>query len=72
MTQKQRILDLLSDHQYHSMRELNAICYRYGGRLHDLRQEGHVFEEKHTGSYWEYRLKPAVYVEQDLPMEVRQ
>ncbi|HEX9565595.1 MAG TPA: hypothetical protein VF981_16570 [Gemmatimonadaceae bacterium] len=42
--QKAAILKLLSDGQAHDMRELNAIGYRYGGRLKELRDAGYVIE----------------------------
>ena len=49
-TKKQRILDLLSDGKIHHMRELNAITYRYGGRIHELRHEQHLdIETIHLG-----------------------
>lgn len=57
MTQKERILALLSDGRYHHMRQLNDICFRYGGRLHELRREGYVIETKRIGEgQFEYRL----------------
>jgi len=48
VTQKERILQLLSDGDYHSTLELHAICWRYGARLWDLRQEGHALEKRRT------------------------
>lgn len=44
LSSKQRILDLLSDHRTHHMQELNAISYRYGGRLLELRRAGYDIE----------------------------
>ncbi|OAE01884.1 hypothetical protein [Arthrobacter sp. OY3WO11] len=40
-TQKERIYDLLEERgeQGATNIELNEICFRYGGRLHELRQE---------------------------------
>ena len=46
MTQKAKIIDLLKDKEWHSTEELHAICWRYGARLFDLREEGYVFEKK--------------------------
>jgi hypothetical protein len=40
LTQCEKILNLLSDGHWHSMRELNQICFRYGARLHDLKKQG--------------------------------
>jgi len=45
---KERILDLLSDGQWHDTVELHAICWRYGARLWDLRRDGYVFEKRRT------------------------
>ncbi|MDQ0672968.1 hypothetical protein QFZ36_000529 [Pseudarthrobacter siccitolerans] len=41
-TQKERIHDLLEERGPRGVLniELNEICFRYGGRLHELRQEG--------------------------------
>lgn len=47
-SQKQRIADLLSDGRWHSTVDLHAICWRYGARLWDLRQEGCQFEKRRT------------------------
>ncbi|MFA5376541.1 MAG: hypothetical protein WC455_12415 [Dehalococcoidia bacterium] len=63
MTQKQRIFDRLmpADRKmpghWVSMRDLNAICFRYGARLYDLRRDGYEFEEyrNHDGE-WFYRV----------------
>lgn len=46
--------------QWVSMGDLNMICFRYGGRLHDLKREGWDFEKQHRddGSWW-YRLTAA-------------
>lgn len=37
-----RILKLLKANGSATNRELNTICFRYGARLHELRQEGHL------------------------------
>ncbi len=47
-TQKDRILDLLADGQWHDTVELHAICWRYGARLWELRRAGYVFEKRRT------------------------
>lgn len=61
MTQAQAILHLLSDHRWHSSRELYQASgsFRYGARIDDLRKKGHVIESKAISvSMWEYRLIP--------------
>jgi len=47
-THKERILDLLSDGQWHDTVELHAICWRYGARLWELRQAGYALEKRRT------------------------
>ena len=46
MTQKEKFLALLSDGQWHDTVELNSIAWRYGARLHDLRNDGNVLEKR--------------------------
>ena len=59
MTQKEKILDLLSTHDQVDMRDLNAIAYRYGGRIDELRRDGYNIETvKIEGSHFAYRLIP--------------
>jgi hypothetical protein len=56
---KRRILDLLSDGKPHTMRELNAITFRYGGRIHELRKEGYCIETKAIApDQYQYTLIP--------------
>ena len=39
------------------MRSLNDICYRYGGRIHELKADGHDIElKRHKGVVY-YRLR---------------
>ena len=59
MTQKERILELMSDHEWHDARELNRICFRYGARLWELiNDEGYPIEKSHKkGTLWQWRLK---------------
>lgn len=38
-------------------RRLNAICFRYGARIYDLRQAGHEIEKSRVHGIWYYRLK---------------
>lgn len=39
MTQTQKILNLMSDGQWHDMGELNAICYRYSARIWEINRQ---------------------------------
>ena len=39
-------------------RTLNNICFRYGARIFDLRQQGHDIEKQKQRGVWYYRLKP--------------
>ena len=37
--------------------KLNAICWRYGARIYDLRRDGHNIEGEHIeGPIWGFRL----------------
>lgn len=37
--------------------ELNAICYRYGARIFELKREGYPIEKAHQGGgVWTYEL----------------
>ena len=49
---------LLSDRHWHTTAELNAICFRYGARLFELRGEGYIFDEERIGNgpLWRWRL----------------
>lgn len=55
-TMKQKIYDLLRDGNWHSFRELNKICFRYGARLWDLKQDGIDHEIKTIKNIKYYRL----------------
>jgi len=58
LTQKQRLLAVLSDGRQHHMRELNDICFRYGGRILELRRQGHDIETIQLGAgEFAYRLR---------------
>lgn len=59
-TQKDQILDILSDEEWHNGFELfkqtRPHSLRYGGRIHELRQEGYIIEREfrpkfHTAFY---------------------
>jgi hypothetical protein len=57
-TQKERILALLADREWHTTAELNDLCFRYGARLFELRQEGYLFAEERIGAgpLWRWKL----------------
>lgn len=44
MTKMAKILKLLKTNKRVTNHELNKICFRYGGRIHDLRREGHIIK----------------------------
>lgn len=48
-----RILKLLKKQRSATNRQLNAISFRYGARIHELRSEGHVIrtEREHDGLF---------------------
>jgi hypothetical protein len=65
---RDRVLALFQAKQVVTNLELNAVCYRYGGRIHELRQQGYdiVTGEKRGGIvHYEYRgLKRLPLLEQ--------
>jgi hypothetical protein len=64
VSQKQRLLSLLSDGEWHDSPEIIREVYgdkltgaRYGARIQDLKESGHEIEsEKVEGSRWKYRI----------------
>ena len=46
MTQRERIEALLADGEWHSGVELNRIAFRYGARLHEMKQDGIEWEKR--------------------------
>jgi hypothetical protein len=42
LSQTARILRLLKQEKRATNRQLNSICFRYGARIHELRNEGHI------------------------------
>lgn len=42
ISQTAKILKLLREERVVSNRELNALCFRYAARIHELRREGHI------------------------------
>lgn len=56
--QQQLILHRLRDGAADSI-ELNAICFRYGGRIHELRRLGYAISGKRLKQgVWLYQLEP--------------
>lgn len=49
MTKKDAVLEALSSGQPVHMRRLNEITFRYGGRIHELRHEGHDIRTLRVG-----------------------
>lgn len=61
LTQTAKILKLLKEKGSATNVELNKICFRYGGRLYDLRKEGHDIVSIHEkDSVWRFYLKDEV------------
>lgn len=59
-SQKEKIYNLLSQagNVGVSNYDLNNICFRYGARIQELRQEGYNIESKKVvGSMWKFILK---------------
>lgn len=44
MSIKQRVLEVLSDGQPHSAKELAAVSHRFSAAIHSLREDGYVIE----------------------------
>ena len=67
LSHKEALYGLLRDGQPHSMSEcLRAGGYRYGGRLHELRKEGHDIETIRVGDdEFSYRLIRPVLRDRD-------
>ena len=67
-SQKQRLLALLADHDWHTTLDIMARVYcvegergiaRVGARIWDLKHDGNEIEARHeTSKVWSYRLKP--------------
>jgi len=37
--------------------QLNSVCYRYGARIHELRNQGHnITSEQITKGLWQFTL----------------
>lgn len=59
MTQRERILKMLEDAGDEGVTnlKLNTVAFRYGGRLHELREDGYRIRSKHVkGSVWKFTL----------------
>lgn len=61
MTQREKILQMLEDAGDAGVTnlKLNTVAFRYGGRLHELRQDGYRIRSTHTkDSVWRFTLLP--------------
>lgn len=61
MTQREKILQLLEDAGDEGVTnlKLNTVAFRYGGRLHELRQDGYRIRSTHIkDSVWRFTLLP--------------
>jgi hypothetical protein len=60
MTQKDRLIALLSDGQFHDNAELNQICFAYSQRINEMVRAGEIVVEtkhdEHNSSHWWWRL----------------
>ncbi len=71
MSQKDKILNLLKDNRWHSFMELLAVYYKYTQRIFDLREIGHVIEERRSDSNphaCDYRLISKLPAESPAPV----
>lgn len=62
MTQTQKILKLLKDAPDNTVTnaDLNKVCFRYGARLHDLRNAGHnITSRQLRKGLWAFTLEGA-------------
>lgn len=56
-TASDRLHALMGDGQWHHMRELNRITFRYGARFHEWKEQGEMVEKRRVGTdEFEYRL----------------
>lgn len=58
MTNKEALLELLSDGEWHSNGECAEYAgFRYGGRKFELERDGYIIDKRHVkGGRWDYRL----------------
>ena len=60
MTQKDRLLELLSDGAWHDNRELNEICFAYSQRINEMVRAGEIEVETthdpHNSAHWYWRV----------------
>lgn len=57
MTQKAKVLRLLSDRKPHTHHELYSLGCVAHSRISDLRKDGHVIEQWREGNHYLYQLK---------------
>lgn len=58
INQTERVLRMLQTNQFVTNLDLNKyVCYRYGARIHELRQAGHHIEREYVKpGVFRYRL----------------
>ncbi|WP_024816937.1 helix-turn-helix domain-containing protein [Arthrobacter sp. 31Y] len=57
MSQREKILQLLKTGPA-TNQQLNKVCYRYGARIHELRNAGHnIVSEQIDRGLWQFRLE---------------
>ena len=63
MTNKEALLALLSDREWHSNGECAQHAgFRYGGRKYELEQDGYIIDKRHVkGGRWDSRLSGRRY-----------
>lgn len=62
MTQQQKILTMLKQAPNNTVTnvDLNKVCFRYGARIHDLRQQGHNITSRQVRKgLWHFTLEGA-------------
>lgn len=57
MTQRDKLLHLFRDSQWHNNYELVRIMINYRTRLSEFRKKGFVFDRKHIGNTTEWQWK---------------
>lgn len=55
MSKTARVLRILKNNGSATNKDLNRICFRYGARIHELRNEGWVIDSNRLeGGLWEF------------------
>lgn len=57
---RQAVLNLLESKGTVTNIELNSVCFRYGARIHELREQGHwITTERREDGVWTFTLRSA-------------